>query len=150
MAKSYTTITALAVTNLASLASGAYWVSPNVANGTELAHIIEMVLTILTTTTAGSDGSIDVSIAGSVDGGTKYAGGITNESNAVYVPLGDDVTHWKPIGLLTYTHEATARTMLKRFSISDIPKDFKYIVYNGTGTAFGATVSLKQNGIKQG
>lgn len=48
MAKSYTTITAPAVTSLASLTSGAYWVSPLVDNSTELAHEIEALISILT------------------------------------------------------------------------------------------------------
>jgi len=150
MAKSYTAITAPAVTALASLASGAYWVSPDVNNNTELAHEIEMLLSILTTTTLGANGSIDVYIAGSVDGGTVYAGGVTTESDATYTPTGDDVSEWYYLGGMTYTAETTARTLQKRFSLSDIPKNFKYVIYNNTGAALGATVSLKHNAIKMG
>jgi len=150
MAKSYTTITALAVTNLANLADQAYWVSPDVDNDTELAHEIEMFLQILTTTTAGSDGNIKIYIAGSTDDGTDYAGGITSESDATYTPVGDDVSHWDWLGSIIYTAETTVRTMKKRFNLIDVPKNFKYVVFNNTGTALGATVSLEQNAIKQG
>ena len=149
MAKSYTLISAPAVTNLASLASGAYWVSPNVDNNSALAHVIEMLLSILTTTTLGTDGGVDVYIAGSLDG-TTYAGGITIESDATYTPTGDDVSHWDLIGSLKYTAETTARTLEKRLALFDIPKNFKYVVYNRTGEVFGATVALTHNAIKQG
>jgi len=124
MAKSYTAISAPAVTNLASLANGAYWVSPNVDNNTELAHEIETLISLLTTTTAGATGAIIVYIAGSLDG-TTYAGGITTESNATYTPIGDDVSEWSFLGGFTYTAETTARTLQKRFRLLDIPKNLK-------------------------
>ena len=150
MAKSYTSIATPAVTALASLASAAYWVSPDVDNNAALAHEIEVLVEILTTTAAGTTGSIDVYVAGSVDGGTVYSGGVTTESNATYSPAGDDVSEWDFLGSFTYTTEVTARTLQKRFSMFDIPKNYKYVIYNNTGTALGATVSLKHNAIKQG
>jgi len=148
MAKSYTALSSPAVTNLNSLADATYWVSADVDNGTALAFEIEVFATILTTTTAGTTGSVDVYIAGSVDGGTDYAGGITTQADATYTPLGDDTSHWKFLGSLTYTAEATARTMKKRFMIYDIPQNFKLVVYNKTGTALGATTSIELNSIK--
>lgn len=150
MAKSYTSISAPAVTALASLASGAYWVSPVVDNSAALAHEIEALISLLTTTTLGANGQIIVYIAGSVDGGTVFAGGITTESDATYTPLGDDVTEWAFLGAFTYTAETTARTLQKRFLLADVPKHFKYVIYNGTGTALGATVSITHNAIKHG
>jgi len=150
MAKSYTAIAAPAVTNLASLAAGAYWVSTDVDNDTALAHEIEAFISLLTTTSLGIDGGVDVYIAGSVDGGTNYAGGITTESNATYTPVGDDVSHWDRLGTMNYSAETTARTMKKRFNIMDIPKNYKYVIYNRTSVALGVTVSLTHNAIKQG
>ena len=149
MAKTYTDLSAPAVTNLASLADAAYWVSANVDNGAALAHEIETLISILTTTTLGADGKIDVYVAGSLDG-TTYAGGITTEADATYTPAGDDVSEWDFLGSFTYTAETTARTLQKRFSMFDIPKNFKYVVFNNTGAALGATVALTHNAIKQG
>jgi hypothetical protein len=150
MAKSYTTLTAPAVTNLASLASAAYWVSPVTDNNAALAHEVETLISILTTTSAGTTGTIDVYITGSVDGGTVYSGGVTTESDATYTPTGDDVSEWDFLGSFTYTTETTARTLQKRFSLFDVPKNFKYVIYNGTGTGLGATVTLNHNAIKHG
>ena len=149
MTISYTAIAARAATALNSLASAAYWVSDNVSNSTELAYEIEMFITLLTTTTAGADGSFDVYITGSTDGGTDYEGGITTQSDATYTPTGDDVSEFTYIGSLTYTAETTARTLNKRFLISDVPKDFKVIIYNGSGAALGATTcAVEMNAIK--
>jgi len=152
MAKSYTTISAPAVTALNSLADAAYWVgggTTGIDNSTQLAYEIEMFVTILTTTTAGSDGSVDVYIAGSVDGGTDFAGGITTESDATYTPAGDDVSEWTFVGSFTYTSETTARTLNKRFLIDDVPKNFKVVIFNDTGTALGATTcAVELNAIK--
>ena len=143
MAKSYSTVAAPAVTNLNGLASAAYWVSPVFDNNSELAYEVEKLISILTTTTAGADGSIDVYVAGSVDGGTEFAGNITNESNATWTPLGDAVSDLKKMGSLKYTNETTARTRRKRFKLGDVPKHFKLVIFNGTGTAFGGTTECK-------
>lgn len=149
MAKSYTAIAARAVTALNSLASAAYYVSDNVNNNAALAFEIEMFITLLTTTTLGVTGSFDIYIVGSTDGGTNYEGGITNESNATYTPTGDDVSEFTRIGSLTYTAETAARTLNKRFLISDVPKDFKVVIFNKSGTALGATTcAVEMNAIK--
>lgn len=151
MAKTHTPITpALAVTALNGLAAGAYWVSPDVDNDTENADEIEAMFNIATTTIAGNNGGVDVYIAGSVDNGTTYAGGITTESDATYTPNGDDVSEWTNLERLVYTSETTARTLNKRVLIDDVPRNFKYVVYNDTDTAFNATgCSVDQNSMKR-
>ena len=148
MAISYTVVTPPAVTALNSLASTAYWASPNFDNETNLAYEVEVFVTLLTTTTAGTAGSCDVYLAGSNDGGTDYAGDVTG-SDAAWVPVGDEVSELRFLGALAYTSETTARTQKQRFLITDIPKDFKLVVYNGTGTALGATTcAVEWNSIK--
>ena len=110
MAKAYTALTNPAVTALNSLASAAYWVSAAFNNATDLAYELHTLITIGTTTTAGSTGDIQIFVAESVDGGTNFTGGITNQVDATYTPAGDDVSEWEPLGSLTYTTETTART----------------------------------------
>lgn len=139
MAISYTTVSAPAVTALNSLASAAYWVSPDFDNATNLAYELDIFITLLTTTTEGTTGTVDVYIAGSNDGGTNYAGGITTQSDATYTPTGDDVSELRFLMSFTYTAETTARTLEKLARLHDIPKNFKLVVYNGTGTGLGAT-----------
>ena len=149
MAISYTAVTSPTVTNLSSLADAAYWVSSVFDNTNIRAHTLEIFITLDTTTTAGTSGSIDVFIAGSVDGGTNFAGGITTESDATYSPVGDDMLHWKLLGSLNYTAETTARVMKKRFSMYDIPKHFKLVILNDTGTALGSgNTAIELNAIK--
>lgn len=148
MAISYTTVAAPAVTALNSLASAAYWVSATFVNNTNLAYEVEIFVTILTTTTAGTDGSINLYVAGSVDGGTDFAGGVTG-ADATWTPVGDDVSHLQALGSLKYTNETTARTQRKRFVLTNVPKDFKLVIYNGTGTGLGATTcAVEWNAIK--
>lgn len=77
MAVSYTAVSAPAVTNLNSLTSTSYWASATFVNTTNLAYEVEIFITILTTTTAGSSGSVDVYAAGSTDGGADFAGTVT-------------------------------------------------------------------------
>lgn len=148
MAVSYTTVSAPAVTNLNSLASAAYWASATFVNSTNLAYEVEIFITILTTTTAGTTGSLDVFVAGSVDAGTDFAGGVTG-ADATWTPVGDDVSHLQYLGQLVYTSETTARTMKKRFVLSNVPKDFKLVILNNTGTGLGATTcAVEWNSIK--
>jgi len=139
MALSYTTISAPAVTALNSLADAAYWVSPDFDNATNLALELDVFITLLTTTTAGATGGIDVYVAGSNDGGTNYTGGITTQSDATYSPTGDDVSEWDFLDSFTYTTETTARTLEKLMRMFSLPKNFKLVVFNDTGTALGAT-----------
>ena len=68
MAVSYTAISAPAVTNLNSLADATYWASATYVNSTNLSFEVDVFITILTTTTAGADGSVDIWVAPSVDG----------------------------------------------------------------------------------
>ena len=148
MAISYTTVAPPTVIALNSLASTAYWTSPNFDNDINLAFEVEIFITILTTVTAGTTGSCNVYIAGSVDGGTDYAGGVTG-TDAAWTPLGDDVSHLQALGSLKYTSEVLARTQRKRFVLSNVPKDFKIVIYNGTGAALGATTcAVEWNAIK--
>ena len=148
MPKSYTTISAPAVTNLNSLASAAYWASPDFDNDTNLAYEVEVFVTILTTTTAGTTGSCDIYIAGSVDGGTDYAGDVTG-ADAAWVPVGDEVSELVFLGSMAYTAETTARTQKQRFSIDDVPKNFKLVILNNTGATLGATTcAVEWNAIK--
>ena len=145
---SYTTVSAPAVTNLHSLANAAYWASATFLNNTNLAFEVEIFVTILTTTTAGSNGSVDVYVAGSVDGGTDFAGGVTG-ADATWTPVGDDVSHLQFLGSMQYTSETTARTQRKRFVLTNVPKDFKLVIYNDTGTGLGATVNaVEWNAVK--
>lgn len=148
MAVSYTTVSAPAVTALNSLATAAYWVGATFVNSTNLAFEVEIFVTILTTTTAGSDGSCDIYVAGSVDGGTDFAGGVTG-ADTTYTPVGDDISMLQFLGSMTYTNETTARTQRKRFVLSNVPKDFKLVIFNGTGAALGATTcAVEWNSIK--
>ncbi len=150
MALLYTPLTALTVVNLNGLANGAYWVSPDVDNNTILGIEIEALLTLVTTVLAGVNGAVQIYIAGSIDGGSNYAGGITSESDAVYVPLGDDVSHWSPNNVISYTSETLARTPKKRIVVnSPVPRNFKFIVFNNTGTPLDAAGnSIALNSIK--
>lgn len=148
MAISYTTVSAPAVTALNSLADATYWASATFVNSTNLAFEVEIFVTILTTTTAGADGSVDVYVAGSVDGGTDFAGGVTG-ADATWTPLGDAVSHLQFLGSLQYTNETTARTQRKRFVLSNVPQDFKLVILNVTGTGLGATTcAVEWNSIK--
>lgn len=143
----YTARTASAITNLDGLASGAFWGSDIFPNGTELAFEVEPFITIITTTTLGVTGSVKVFVAGAVDG-SNFAGNV-NSSNAVYTPVGDDVSHLKPLDAFSYTAETTARTMKKRFAIrSPVPKDFRLVILNNTGAALGTGNLVKWNGLK--
>lgn len=64
-------------------------------------------------------------------------------------PVGDDVSHLQFLGALEYTSETTARTQRKRFLLSNVPRDFKLVIYNGTGTGLGATTcAVEWNSIK--
>lgn len=145
---SYTSVTAPAVTALNSLASAAYWASPNFDNATNLAYEVEIFVTILTTTTAGVTGSCDIYVAGSTDGGTDYAGDVTG-SDAAWVPVGDEVSELDFLGSMTYTSETTARTQKQRFLLSNVPQDFKLVILNSTGAALGATTcAVEWNAIK--
>ena len=149
MAISYTVVSAPAVTALNSLADATYWVSPDFDNDTNLAIELDVFITLLTTTTAGATGSIDVFIAGSNDNGTNYAGGITTQSDATYSPTGDDATEWRHLGSFKYTTETTARTLEKLFRMKNLPRNFKLVIYNDTGAALGATTcAVEYNSVK--
>ena len=94
--QNFGTNTALTVTNLHSLGDGAWWQSAVIDNGTVKGLWMELFITILTTTTAGSDDFVDVYLAGSTDGGTDFAGGASG-SEGSYTVVGNSDEQLEPI-----------------------------------------------------
>ena len=135
------TNTALTVTNLHSLGNGAWWQSAVIDNGTIKGMWIELFVTILTTTTAGSDGKIDVHYAGSTDGGTDFAGGASGTEGS-YTVVGNNDEQLELIRSIKIdASETTARTYKARLVFHDIGEDFAILIENNTNTALGATVN---------
>lgn len=139
--QNFGTNTALTVTNLHSLGNGAWWQSAVIDNGTVKGLWMELFITILTTTTAGSNGTVDVYYAGSTDGGTDFAGGASGTESAYTVVANSsdqlDLIDSMPID----ASETTARTFKKRMVVHDIGEDFAILIENNSGTAIGATVN---------
>lgn len=149
MAKDRTALTAPLVTALNGLAAAAWWVSPVIDDDANLAFALEIAITLKTSATAGSDGNFNVYFAGSVPATPSYAGGVGSNSDATWTPVGDDISNLKPIGSIKYTSETTVRTSIKRFLISDVPRDAKLVIYNGSGAVLGsADCSVELNTVK--
>jgi len=136
------TNTALTVTNLHSLGNAAYWQSAAIDNGTVLGLWAELFVTIVTTTTAGSDGSVKVYLAGSTDGGTDYAGGASGTEGS-YTVIGNSDEQLQYITSIPIdASEIIARTYKKRIVIHDLPEDFAILIKNDTGTGLAASGNL--------
>lgn len=135
------TNTALTVTNLHSLGDGAWWQSAAIDNGTIKGLWMELFVTILTTTTAGSDATVDIYIAGSTDGGTDFAGGASG-SEGSYTVTGNSDEQLRLIAAIPIdASETSARTYEWHGVVHDIPEDFSLLIQNNTGTALGASTN---------
>jgi len=133
------TNTAATIT-LNSLGDGSWRESTAVDNGTVKAIWMEVFVTILTTTTAGSDATVDVYLSRSLDGGTDYTGGIAGTGDAGWTPVGNQEEQLELIGSMPVdASETTARTYKWGTVVHDIPEDFCFVVENNTGAALGAT-----------
>lgn len=133
--------TALTVTNLHSLGDAAFWQSAKIDNGTVKGFWLELFITILTTTTAGSDGSIEIYYAGATDGGTDFAGGASG-SEGGFTVVGNSDEQLRLIGIMPVdATETTARTYKFRIAMDMIGEDFAIVIKNSTGTGLGATVN---------
>ena len=139
--QNFGTITALTVTNLHSLGNGSWWQSAAIDNGTIKGLWMELFITILTTTTAGSNATCDVYMAGSVDGGTDFEGNASGTEGSYTVVANSEDQLTLIGGMPVDASETTVRTFRKRFVISDIGEDFSILIENNTGTAIGATVN---------
>jgi len=135
------TNTALTVTNLQSLGNGAWWQSAKIDNGTIKGMWMELLVTILTTTTARNNATCDVYMAGSVDGGTDFEGGASG-TEGTYTVVANSEDQLTLIGAMPVdASEVTARTFKKRFVVHDIGEDFSVLIENNTGTAIGAAAN---------
>lgn len=133
--------TALTVTSLHSLGDGSWWQSNKIDNGVIKGFWMELFITILTTTTAGSDGTVDVYLAGSTDGGTDFAGGASG-TEGTYTVVGNSEQQLELVGAISIdATETTARTYKSRLTVHDIGEDFSILIENNTGAALGATVN---------
>ena len=139
--QNFGTNTALTVTNLHSLGDGSWWQSDVLDNGTIKGLWMELFITILTTTTAGSNGTCDIYMAGSVDGGADFEGGASG-SEGSYTVTANSEDQLTPIGAMPVdASETTARTFKKRFVVHDIGEDFSILIENNSGTALGSATN---------
>ena len=139
--QNFGTNTALTVTNLHSLGNGSWWQSAVIDNGTIKGIWMEIFVTILTTTTAGSNASCDVYMAASVDGGTDFEGSASGTEGS-YTVTANSEDQLTVIGYMSVdASETTARTFKKRFVVHDIGEDFSILIENNSGTAIGATTN---------
>lgn len=133
--------TPLTVTALQSLANGSWWQSDVINNGTTKGLWMEIFITILTTTTAGINGEIDVYYAGSTDGGIDFEGGASG-IEGTYSVVANSEDQLTDIGaMLVDASEVTARTFKKRFVVHDLSEHFAILLENNTGTGLGATIN---------
>ena len=135
------TNTALTVTNLHSLGDGAWWQSAKIDNGTIKGIWIELFVTILTTTTAGTNTTVDIYYAGSTDGGTDFAGGASGSEGSYTVTANSSDQLTKIAAMPVDASETTARTLKFRTAFYNIGEDFSILIENNSGTALGATVN---------
>lgn len=138
------TNTSLTVTNLHSLADGSFWQSSAIDNGTTKGFILELFITIATTTTAASNvGYIDVYYAGSTDGGTDFAGGASGTEGSYTNSGNNNVRHMELIAsLYCDATETTARTFEYRRNFRDIGEDFSIVIGNQSGAALASSGNL--------
>jgi len=153
---SYGATVSLTVTNLHSLADASAWNSDKIDNATDTAVWVDVMVTIVTTTTAGSaTGYLDVYLSGSTDEGTNFAGSPDGTEGA-YSPspsLAAQLRNMIRLGRINApANETTARTYEKWFQIPPwlVPKDYQIVIVNQTGTAIassGNLVELEKNSI---
>lgn len=139
--QNFGTNTSLTVTNLHNLADGSFWQSAVIDNGTIKGFILELFITIATTTTAASAvGYVDVYYSGSTDGGTDFSGGASG-SEGSYTNSGDNnVRHMELIAsLYCDATETTARTFKYRRNFRDIGEDFSIVIGNQSGAALASS-----------
>jgi hypothetical protein len=139
--QNFGTNTALTVTNLHSLGNGSWWQSAAIDNGTVKGFWLELFVTILTTTTAGSDGTVDVYYAGSTDGGTDFAGGASGSEGSYTVTGNSDEQLQLIASIPIDASETTARTYKWRGVVDNIGEDFAILIENNTGTALGVSTN---------
>lgn len=127
---------------LNSLADGAWRQSAAIDNGTIKGFWMELFVTILTTTSAGSNASVDFYLAASNDGGTDFAGGASG-SDAAYTVVANSNDQFRFIGAMPVdASETTARTFKHSIVVHDIGEDFSIVAENNTGVALGASTCL--------
>lgn len=139
--QNYGSNTPLTVTNLHSLGSNSWWQSAAIDNGTVKGFWVELFITILTTTTAGTDGYVHVYYAGSTDGGTDFAGGASGTEGS-YTITGNSNEQLTLIESIPIdASETTARTYKARLEFHNIGEDFAILIHNESGTALGASTN---------
>ena len=139
--QNFGTVADVAGAALNSLADGAYWQSASINNSVILGLWLEIFLTIVTTTTAGNDGSVDVYIAPSIDGGTDFAGGASG-SQGSYSDSGNvDPDLLTFIGSVPIdASETTARTYEGYLQLpANVPEYFSIVLQNNTGAALASS-----------
>ena len=145
---SYPALTALTVTNLHSINDGVYWESDDIANATREAVWLEILVTIVTTTTVGDVlGYCDIYLAGGLDGGTDFAGRADGVESA-YAPAPGAADHAKNLRYLgrmaIRAEETTARTFTQHFIVPafTVPRSWAVVIDNETGTAIASSGNL--------
>jgi len=139
--QNFGTNTALTVTNLHSLGNGSWWQSATIDNGTIKGMWMEVFVTILTTTTAGSNATVDIYMARSNDGGTDFSGGASGSEGSYTVTANSSDQLQFIQSMPVDASETTARTFKFGFPVHDIGEDFSIVIENNSGTALGATVN---------
>lgn len=138
----YGTNTALTVTNLHSLGDGSYWQSASINNSTIKGLWVEVFITILTTTTAGTNGTVELYIANSTDGGTDFAGGASGSEGTYTDTANVDPDDLEYIGTMQVdATETTARTYKWRGSHHNVGEHFSFVIRNNCGAALGASTN---------
>jgi len=140
----FQTVQTLTVTNLHSMIDGDFWQSAVIDNGTVLGFWMEVFITILTTTTAAADanGTIDLYYAGSVDGGTDFAGGASGTEGSYAITGNNDEKHLDFIRSFSCDAiETAARTYKYRAVIFDLSEDFALVIANQCGATLGSATN---------
>jgi len=133
--------TALTVTNLHSLGDGAWWQSDKIDNGIIKGFWMEVFVTILTTTSAGSNASVDIYMARSTDGGIDFSGGASG-SEGSYTVTANSSSQLQLIATMPVdASEITARTFKFGFTVDLIGEDFSIVIENNSGVALGSSIN---------
>ena len=129
------TVASHSITN--DLGNGLWWQSVKIDNGTVKGIWAEIFVNIVTTTTAAANanGTVDIYLAGSLDGGTDYEGGASGTAGS-YTPTNAGGGDMQFIGAMRVDAiDTTAKTYKKRYVINDLPEDFALVVENNSGQA---------------